>query len=202
MSQADGNKPFAAGSGSELFSYVMSRVKEWRQYRDSNYKEKWLEYYRLWRGLWDEQDKLRASERSRLISPAIQQAVEGTVAELEEATFGRDTWFDIHDDLQDQNKQDIAFLRVQLKEDLEREKWPAVIDECFLNGSLYGTAIGEILVEEKDDYTPSEQPIAGTTLMARGATSKKYTCVPLVACSPFNFCIDPGARSIGCSEGV
>lgn len=190
------------GSG-ELLSYVMSRVKDWRQYRDDNYKEKWREYYRLWRGIWDAQDKLRDSERSRLISPAIQQAVEATVSELEEATFGRDTWFDIQDDVADQDKTDIPKLRDQLKEDLEREKWRSAIAECFLNGSIYGTAIGEILSEQKTDYTPSEQPVQGTSLMARGSTSKDYFCVPLKAVSPFNFCIDPGAsdvdEALGCA---
>lgn len=181
---------------SELLSYVMSRVKDWRQYRDDNYKEKWREYYRLWRGIWDAQDKLRDSERSRLISPAIQQAVEGTVAELEEATFGRDTWFDIQDDVADEQKEDIPKLRAQLKEDLEKEKWRSSIAECFLNGTLYGTGIGEILVEQKTDRTPSEQPLKGTTLMQRGSTAKDYVCVPLRAVSPFNFCIDPGARDV------
>lgn len=186
---------------SELISYVMSRVKDWRQYRDDNYKEKWREYYRLWRGIWDAQDKLRDSERSRLISPAIQQAVESTVAELEEATFGRDVWFDIKDDVQDKQPQDIEGLKVQLKEDLEKEKWKSSIAEAFLNGSLYGTAIGEILVDKKKDYTPTEQPVEGTTLMARGSTSKEYVCVPLRAVSPFNFSIDPGARDVDEAHG-
>lgn len=190
-----------SSDSSDLSSYVMSRVLEWRQYRDVNYKEKWMEYYRLWRGIWDSSDKLRDSERSRLISPATQQAVEATVAELEEATFGRDVWFDIKDDVQDQNKDDIPPLRMQLKEDLEKEKWKSAIAECFLNGAIYGTAPGEILVEEKEDLTPAEQPVDGTTLMARGSVSKKYTCVKLRAVSPFNFSIDPGAQSVDEAHG-
>ena len=28
----------------ELAGWVMSRVKEWRDYRDDNYREKWMEY--------------------------------------------------------------------------------------------------------------------------------------------------------------
>lgn len=186
---------------SELLSYVMVRVKEWRQYRDDNYKEKWREYYRLWRGIWDAQDKLRDSERSRLISPAIQQAVEATVAELEEATFGRDIWFDIKDDVADQQTDDIEKLKLQLKEDLEKEKWKPAIAECFLNGAIYGTAPGEILVEEKEDLTPAEQPVQGTSLMARGSVSRKYTCVKLRAVSPFNFSIDPGAQEVDEAHG-
>ena len=62
-------------------------------------KRSFDEYYRLWRGQWDPADSQRASERSRIISPALQQAVESNVAELEEATFGRGKFFDIADDL-------------------------------------------------------------------------------------------------------
>ena len=36
---------------------------------------------------WSEEDKANQSERT--ISPALQQAVESSVAEIEEATFGR-----------------------------------------------------------------------------------------------------------------
>jgi hypothetical protein len=56
----------------------------------------------LWRGQWSPEDRTRESERSRIVSPALQQAVESSVAELEEATFGRGKWFDIKDDIHDQ----------------------------------------------------------------------------------------------------
>ena len=71
-----------------LATWVMDRVEQWRTHRDTNYQEKWEEYYRLWRGVYDPGDKTRDSENSKLISPALQQAIEATVAELEEATFG------------------------------------------------------------------------------------------------------------------
>jgi hypothetical protein len=82
-----------------LASWLSERLESWKDHRDQNYQKKWDEYYRLWRGIWAESDKLRESESSRLISPALQQAVEATVSELEEATFGRDKWFDIRDDV-------------------------------------------------------------------------------------------------------
>lgn len=180
---------------SDLFSWVHSRVEEWRQYRDSNYKDKWLEYYRLWRGIWTESDKVRDTERSRLISPATQQAVESTVSELEEATFGRDLWFDIEDDARDPNKVDIPVLRKLLKEDLEKEKCKSALSEVLLNGAIYGTGIGEILMEEKDELVPDERELAAG-VMARGVTSKRYVCVKLRPVTPFNFSIDPGVRDI------
>jgi hypothetical protein len=72
-----------------LEGWVIHKCNQWRDHFESNYQEKFDEYYRLWRGIWAEEDSMRASERSRLISPALQQAVESSVAEVEEATFGR-----------------------------------------------------------------------------------------------------------------
>ena len=34
-----------------LVSWVMGRVRPWEDYRNSNFKEKWDEYYRLFRGI-------------------------------------------------------------------------------------------------------------------------------------------------------
>jgi hypothetical protein len=87
-------------------SWVMTKCENWRDYYESNYEQSFEEYYRLWRGQWDPSDSQRASERSRIIAPALQQAVESNVAELEEATFGRGKWFDIADDVADPQKQD------------------------------------------------------------------------------------------------
>jgi len=85
----------------DLISWVMEHVHDWERHRDDNYEERWDEYYRLWRGIWDQSDKTRQSERSKLISPALQQAIEATVAELEEGVFGRGKWFDIIDNYSD-----------------------------------------------------------------------------------------------------
>jgi hypothetical protein len=100
--------------GQTLESWVINKCDQWRDHYESNYAEIHDEYYRIWRGIWDKSDSMRDSERSRLISPATQQAVESSVAEIEEATFGRGKFFDIKDDLQDPNPQDIGLLRNQL----------------------------------------------------------------------------------------
>lgn len=181
---------------SDLLGWLMPKIKEWRQYRDDNYKEKWDEYYRLWRGIFDAKDKLRDSERSRLISPALQQAVEGGIAEMEEATFGRDLWFDLIDDSQDTTPGDMEKYRVQLKEDLEKEKIRKRICEAMLNGGLYGTGIGEIITEEKEELYPDEKPIQGTPIKVRGSSTRKYLCVRLNPVSPYNFSSDPGIADI------
>ena len=75
--------------GQTLESWVINKCDQWRDHYESNYAEIHDEYYRIWRGIWDKSDSMRDSERSRLISPATQQAVESSVAEIEEATFGR-----------------------------------------------------------------------------------------------------------------
>jgi hypothetical protein len=46
--------------------WVISKVDQWRDHYQANYKQKFDEYYRLWRGIWAAQDKTRDSERSRL----------------------------------------------------------------------------------------------------------------------------------------
>ena len=100
----DDNEGFVFES---LEGWVGNKCDDWRDNFESNYSEKFDEYYRLWRGHWAEEDKTRQSERSKIISPALQQAVESSVAELEEATFGRGKWFDIKDDQADQDNADI-----------------------------------------------------------------------------------------------
>ena len=130
------NDPHAALSG-----WVVGRVTQWEEHRNTNYLQKWDEYYRIWRGIWTGEDKTRHSENSRLISPATQQAVEATVAELEEAIFGREQWFDVRDDIADKNPQDISIIRLNLQEDLERAKVKDSLCESLLNAAIYGTGI-------------------------------------------------------------
>ena len=67
-------------NGDTLESWVMAKCDSWRDHYNSNYQDKHDEYYRIWRGIWSASDKTRDSERSKLISPATQQAVESSVA--------------------------------------------------------------------------------------------------------------------------
>jgi hypothetical protein len=124
----------------------MFRVQEWRRLRDQNFKRRWAEYYRLWRGFWDPQDRNKDAERARLIAPALQQAVEMTVSEMEEATFGRDMWLDIADDYMDQEKEDVEVLRDMLLEEIDLHGSKAAVSESFLNGALYGTGNGKLMI--------------------------------------------------------
>ena len=183
-------------------AWVMDKVEQWRDHYQANYEQKFDEYYRLWRGIWSAEDKTRDSERSRLISPALQQAVESSVAEVEEATFGRGKWFDIRDDRQDQNPQDIAFLREQLSEDFQFTKTRKAVAECILNAAVYGTAVGELVLEEVKEMKPATQPIMDGAMQAVGVNIEDRVVVKLRPILPQNFLIDPVATSIEDALGV
>ena len=183
-------------------SWVMDKVEQWRDHYSSNYEQKFDEYYRLWRGIWSAEDKTRDSERSRLISPALQQAVESSVAEVEEATFGRGKWFDIRDDRKDQNKQDVAYLREQLTEDFQFTKTRKAVAECILNASVFGTGIGELVLEEIKEMKPATQPIMDGAMQAVGVNIEDRVVVKLRPILPQNFLIDPVASSIEEALGV
>ena len=183
-------------------AWVMDKVEQWRDHYSANYEQKFDEYYRLWRGIWSSEDKTRESERSRLISPALQQAVESSVAEVEEATFGRGKWFDIRDDRNDQNTKDIAYLREQLAEDFQFTKTRKAVAECILNAAVYGTAVGELVLEEVKEMKPATQPIMDGAMQAVGVNIADRVVVKLRPILPQNFLIDPVATSIEDALGV
>jgi len=179
-----------------LESWVMEKVDSWREHYDNNYKDKHDEYYRIWRGVWAAEDRTRASERSRLISPATQQAVESSVSELEEATFGRGIWFDITDDISDPEKKDVEFLRNKLYEDFKKTKIRKSIAEALLVAGVYGTGIAEVILEDIKEMSPATQPIMDGQLTAIGVNIKDRTVVKLRSILPQNFLIDPAACSV------
>ncbi len=191
-------------SDTELVSFVVSHCDRWRDHRDENYLEDWKEYERIFRGVWASEDKTRDSERSRLISPATQQAVETRHAEIMEAIFGNGEFFDIKDDVQDMNgnPMDVEMIRVMLREDLERHKIRKSIDQIELMAEIYGTGVGEIVVKTEIEYTPSTQAIPNSTQAAYGVSEKEYFCVKVMPVNPKNFLIDPNATSIEDAMGV
>ena len=182
--------------------WVMDKCDQWRDHYESNYQEKHEEYYRLWRGIWSREDSMRDSERSKIISPALQQAVESSVAEVEEATFGRGKFFDIEDDFQDSQKQDIQVMRTQLLEDMKFTKARKNVAECILNSAVFGTGIGELVLEETKEMVPATQPIMDGALQAVGVESKDRFVVKLRPILPQNFLIDPVATTVEEALGV
>ena len=185
-----------------LEEWVMTKCENWRDHYESNYEAKFEEYYRLWRGQWDPTDSQRGSERSRIISPALQQAVESNVAELEEATFGRGKWFDISDDVNDKDRQDVQYLRNKLTEDFEKCKVRKAVAECLINSAVFGTGMGEVVLEEIKEMAPATQPIMGGDLTAVGVNITDRVVVKLKPVLPQNFLIDPVATTVEDAMGV
>ena len=182
--------------------WVMAKCDTWRDHYEANYAQKFDEYYRLWRGIWSSGDMERKSERSRIISPALQQAVESSVAEIEEATFGRGRFFDVTDDIGDRERQDISFLRNKLHEDFDKAQVRKAVGECLINSAVYGTGVAEVVLEEVKEMAPATQPVMGGDLQAVGVNIKDRTMVKLRPVMPQNFLIDPIATSIDDALGV
>jgi len=183
-------------------SWVMEKCDHWRDHFTNNYEEKFDEYNRLWRGHFSAEDKTRNSERSQIISPALQQAVESAVAEIEEATFGRGKFFDIRDDMRDEQPQDVIFLRNQLHKDFKKTKVRKSVAECLLNSAIYGTGIAEIVIEEEKEMRPATQPIMQGQMQAVGVNVVDRTVCKLRPIQPRNFLIDPVATSVEDAIGV
>ena len=190
----DSNEPFTIEESLE--GWVSNKAMSWRDYFEANYSQKFDEYYRLWRGQWSPEDKTRQSERSRIISPALQQAVESSVAELEEATFGRGKWFDIKDDYMDKDQADVMMLRNHLESDFKRNKVRKGVAECLINAAVFGTGIAEIELSTEKEFKPATQPLMDGELTAVGVNIVDRTCVKLRPVMPQNFLIDPVATSV------
>ena len=181
-----------------LASWIMERVNSWEDWRKQNYDQRWNEYYRLWRGLWTEGDKNRAGERSRIICPELAQSVETCVAELEDATFIRDRFIDVKEDISDEKKQEEMDKYVrQLLDDYAENGVPQAISEVYFNAALYGTGIAKVVIDKAQEPIISEGDLPSISFV------DKYS-VKVVPIAPRNFVIDPLARSVkealGCAH--
>jgi hypothetical protein len=189
----------------DLTDFVTDHCNRWRDYRDTNFLPDWLEYERIFRGQWASEDKTRESERSRIVTPATQQAVETRHAEIMEAIFGQGEFFDIQDDIRDVNNNpiDVGILKAQLMEDFKRDKIRKSIDAIELMAEIYGTGIGEIVVKTEKQFVPSTQAIPGQMGQAAiGVVEKDRVSVKISPVNPKNFLFDPNGTSVDDCMGV
>jgi hypothetical protein len=192
-------------SDKEIVSFVVDHCDRWRDWRDTNYLTLWERYERLFRGEWAAEDKTRESERSRIVTPATQQAVETRHAEIMEAIFGQGEFFDISDDIRDVNGSplDVGLIKAQLMEDFKRDKIRKSIDQIELMAEIYGTGIGEIIVTTEKEFVPATQPIPGQPGQAAiGVIEKDRIAVKINPINPKNFLFDPNGASIEECMGV
>jgi hypothetical protein len=189
----------------ELTAFVVDHCDRWRNYRDTNFLSDWEEYERIFRGQWADDDKTRDSERSRIVTPATQQAVETRHAEIMEAIFGQGDFFDIEDNIQDVNGNpiDVEMIKNQLMEDFKKDKIRKAIDQIELMAEIYGTGIGEIVVKTEKEYIPATQAIPNQQGQAAiGVIERDRIAVKIMPINPKNFLFDPNGTSVDDCMGV
>jgi hypothetical protein len=189
----------------ELTSFVVDHCNRWRDYRNVNFLSDWEEYERIFRGQWAAEDKTRESERSRIITPMTQQAVETRHAEIMEAIFGSGEYFDIEDDVKDVdgNPLDVEAIKLQLMEDFKKDKLRKHIDQIELLAEIYGTGIAEIVVTTEKEYEPATRPIPGMAAQAAiGVVEKERVSVKPMPINPKNFLWDPNGTTVDDCMGV
>ena len=181
----------------KLVTWLAGHLEDWRDSRNDNYLDNWMEYEALWRGEWRVEDRLRESERSRIVSPVLQEAIENHASEIEEGVFGNgDDLFSIDDDYMDKNAADIDYMQSYMKDCFKQTGLRSQVGEVILLASIYGTGIGEVVVAEETDYIPATEVMEDVDSVAIGTKSKKKIQVLLNPVSPQNFLIDPNANGI------
>lgn len=168
-----------------LCGWVWTKVNIWEDVRNRGYQQLWGEYWRMWRGKWSVQEINRLSERSKLIAPALAQAIEQTVSEIEEAIFSKEEWFDVAVD----TAKDMAQLasRDQLLTDLDKVNAADQIMEAVLNGAIFGTMVAKVNTGLHTEQTPKRDPITWELM----ASTKKQVQVSIEAIRPDQFIPDP-----------
>ena len=188
----------------DLVAYVTTHCDRWREYKEVNHEKKWDEYERLYYGIWSDEDKTRESERSKIVSPAIRQAVENKTSEIMEATTGRGEYFEIKDNVQDENgtAMDIEMLQRQMHEDLKKTRSDKVWSEVNRNAEIYGLGIAEIQIKSITEMVPAMQPLPNGMGAAIGVQESERIVVPQKSIHPRNFLFDPNADTIDDALGV
>jgi hypothetical protein len=190
-------------SDRELVAFVTTHCDRWREHKEVNYEKKWDEYERLYYGIWSDEDKTRESERSRIVSPAIRQAVENKTSEIIEATTGRGEFFELHDNTQDPDHTDVELTQRQLHEDLKRDKVPQIWSEVDRNAEVYGVGFAEILVKSEVDLIPATRQMPNMDgVAAVGVIEQDRIKVTVKSVHPRNMLWDPNSDNVNDGLGV
>ena len=189
-------------SDKELVAFIIDHCDRWKEHRDNNYQAKWDEYERLYYGVWSDEDKTRDSERSRLVSPAIRQAVENKTSEIIEATTGRGEFFEMADDAADQQEMDIEMVKRQLHDDLKKDKVDKTWAEVNRNAEVFGLGVAEVQIKSTIELQPAMQPMPDGTGTAIGVIEVERVSVPVKSVHPRNFIWDPNSETIDDCLGV
>ena len=199
---ADFQEDPVSESDKELVAFIIDHCDRWKEHRDNNYQAKWDEYERLYYGVWSDEDKTRDSERSRLVSPAIRQAVENKTSEIIEATTGRGEFFELEDDAADQEEMDVEMVKLQLHDDLKKDKVDKVWAEVNRNAEVFGLGVAEIQIKSTVELQPAMQPLPNGQAAAIGVMEVDRVSVPVKSVHPRNFVWDPNSETVDDALGV
>jgi hypothetical protein len=199
---ADFQEDPVSESDKELVAFIIDHCDRWKEHRDNNYQAKWDEYERLYYGVWSDEDKTRDSERSRLVSPAIRQAVENKTSEIIEATTGRGEFFEMEDDAADQQEMDVEMVKTQLHDDLKKDKVDKTWAEVNRNAEVFGLGVAEIQIKSTMELQPAMQPMPNGMGAAVGVMEVDRVSVPVKSVHPRNFIWDPNSETIDDCLGV
>ena len=158
----------------ELVSWIVGKVDRWETIRNQEHAAEWKEYWTKVRGIFKHSDKTRLSERSRIITPALSQAVEMTVSEIEEALFSRERWIDVAESVDPtyqaqaqpgQNEPtsgapppDLLHAVDLLLEDIELVNGKNAVAEGVQNAAIFGTGILKVCTDVWNIGTPKRGP--------------------------------------------
>jgi len=125
-----------------------------------------------------------------------------SVSEIEEGLFGKEVWFDVPDNIEDQDKKDATAARDQLIEDFDMVNLKDNVSESVLVGAIYGTGIVKINVEVVEDKQMARDDVT-KKLSAKG---DEKVVVSVESIRPDEFIPDPSGRTIqemlGCFHRV
>lgn len=181
----------ALEANTSLAGWVMGKVDAWEDHRNLGYARKWKEYWRMWRGMWHSEDRTRLSERSRLIAPALSQAIEASAAEVETILLDKSNWIDLSDNLFDTDDNDVLQSRKALLEDLDAVDAKGVCREAILNAAIFGTGIVKLNVVIENVAKMIPNPAGGVAK----TTEEKVLVVP-ESIRPDEFIPDPAAKEL------
>jgi len=189
-------------SDKELVAFIIDHCDRWKEHRDTNYQAKWDEYERLYYGIWADEDKTRDSERSKIVSPAIRQAVENKTSEIIEATTGRGEFFELEDNAADPEQSDVELVKRQLHEDMKKDKVDKTWSEVNRNAEVFGLGIAEVQVRSTVELQPAMQPMPDGMSAAVGVMEADRISIPVKSIHPRNFIWDPNSETVDDALGV
>ena len=193
--------------------YVEAKYKEWQHARTA-LEKKWLEFYRQWRCVADEQDKTRSSERSQIKIPATKEAVTNFVNSMMQIIFASDPFFDLHPNHAANPRP--RLLRQYMYWLFDREKFKSKVRNFITQEGVYGTSFARIraCVETKQQVqttrtlTPMLDPITmqekQIEQMSRERLETDYTRPYFEPVSIFDLFAPPQATGVqpGEAEGI